>query len=45
MKSVPDNSDPGHRILGGVLRATETSDLLRTIETLPLPRGRVGLVT
>lgn len=42
MRSVPDNSDSGYRILHGVLSAPETSNLLRTLETPPLSRRRAG---
>jgi len=42
MTSAPENSDPGYRILGGVLGAGETADLLRTLEASQLPRGRAG---
>ena len=37
-----DMTDPGFRIVDGVLDPAETSDLLRTLEASPLPSGRAG---
>lgn len=42
MTFVPDNNDPGYRIIDNVLSGLETSDLFRSLETSQLTRSRAG---
>ena len=42
MTFVPDNNEPGYRIVRNVLSDLETSDLFRSLETSHLTRSRAG---